>query len=511
VTVHNATIVRAAAITAALTAVGSFLGLLRDLLLARWFGATGSTDAFLVAWTVPETASPLLIEGAMALVMIPIFVRATAGGASLAGVVRTTLPRLAAPLILLSAGVMVGAPWLVHVLAPGIAEPALAVRCTRVAAVTVLAFGIAGYLGAALRSVHVFGPPAAIYAAYNIGILATMAALHRPLGVFSAAIGLAVGGALMVAVQVPSLRRHLGSATTSPVLLVALGAFVPVAVYTIAQQGQVFVERFIGSELGAGTISHLNYAQKVAQVPMVLSVMVATVTFPMLARSAITGDTAAARERTAWDLRVVAAIVLGCSAYLIAFAPIVVSVLFEHGLFTPADTAATAAIIRVYTLGLLGQAFVVTLTRVFFSAGRPNWFPALAMAIGLAATAGISVLLAPVWHAMGIAAGNAVGITLTAGLMLRAAPLEGRRYAVGRPVVAMVVSAALATGIGLAAAPVLTAALGAFGAAVIGAVVVGLAFVAASTLAGAEEPARMLRAVLRRRPRTGLERPENAV
>jgi putative peptidoglycan lipid II flippase len=311
------------------------------------------------------------------------------------------------------------APWLVHVLAPGIAEPALAVRCTRVTTVTVLAFGIAGYLGAALRSVHVFGPPAAIYAAYNIGILATMAALHRPLGVFSAAIGLAVGGALMVAVQVPSLRRHLGSATTSPVLLVALGAFVPVAVYTIARQGQVFVERFLGSELGAGTISHLNYAQKVAQVPMVLSVMVATVTFPMLARSAITGDTAAARERTAWDLRVVAAIVLGCSAYLIAFAPIVVSVLFEHGRVHPGrhrghrrhhpglhPRPARAGVRRHADPGLL-------LRR------PPELVPRPGHGDRLAATAGISVLLAPVWHAMGIAAGNAVGITLTAGLMLR--------------------------------------------------------------------------------------------
>ena len=511
VTVHNATIVRAAAITAALAAVGSFLGLIRDLLLARWFGATGSTDAFLVAWTVPETVSPLLVEGAMALVMIPIFVRATASGASLAGVVRTTLPRLAAPLILLSAGVMVGAPWLVHVLAPGIAEPALAVRCTRVAAVTVLAFGIAGYLGAALRSVHVFGPPAAIYAVFNIGIVATMAALHQPLGVFSAAIGLAVGAVLMVAVQVPSLRRHLGSATNSPVIPVALGAFVPVAVFTIARQGQVFVERFLGSELGAGTISHLNYAQNVVQVPMVASVIVATVTFPVLARTAVTGDTAAARERTAWDLRVVAAIVLACSAYLIAFAPILVSALFEHGLFTPADTAATTAIIRVYTLGLLGQAFVVTLTRAFFSAGRPNWFPALAMAVGLAATAGLSVLLAPVWHAMGIAAGNAAGITVTAALLLRGAPLEQRRYSIGRPVIAMVIAAALATGVGLAASPTLNAALPPLLAASVGAVVVGLAFVAASTLAGADEPAHIMRAALRRRPRTGLERPGNAV
>ena len=75
-TTTTRTIVRATVLTAVLSVLGALLGLLRDLLLAGFFGATGETDAFLVAWTVPETASPLLIEGAMAFLMVPIFVRA---------------------------------------------------------------------------------------------------------------------------------------------------------------------------------------------------------------------------------------------------------------------------------------------------------------------------------------------------------------------------------------------------------------------------------------------------
>ena len=70
------TLMRAAVVTVVITLSGSLLGLVRDLLLARFFGANGGTDAFLVAWTVPETAFPLVVEGAMSLLMIPLFSRA---------------------------------------------------------------------------------------------------------------------------------------------------------------------------------------------------------------------------------------------------------------------------------------------------------------------------------------------------------------------------------------------------------------------------------------------------
>lgn len=414
-------IVRATVLATALTMLGALLGLVRDLALARVFGATGQTDAFLVAWTVPETASPLLIEGAMAYLMVPILVRALADHGGLAAVVRATLPRI---LVLLAAGaavVALAAPVLVTILAPGLAEPELAVRCTRATAVTVVAFGLAGYLAAALRSARVFGWPAAIYVAYNAGILAAIGLWHQRLGVLSAAIGVAVGSGLMVLVQAPSFLRRLRARVS---LLgdapprVALGAFVPIAVFMLTRQAQVFVERFLGSDLTAGTISHLNYAQKVAQVPMVLSVMVATVTFPMLAHSMAVGDKAGTRGRIEWDLRVVSMIVLGASAYVIAFAEPTIQALFERGAFTAADTRATADIMRVYALGLLAQSIVGVLGRTYFSSGEPLWYPALAMVGGLALTAAVSVLLIDAWQGLAIAAGNAAGITLAAALMI---------------------------------------------------------------------------------------------
>jgi len=414
-------VVRATAVASALTVAGALLGLVRDLLLARLFGASGRTDAFLVAWTVPETASPLLIEGAMALLMVPVFVRALAGHGGLRAVVGATLSRILLPLAAATAVVALAAPVLVDLLAPGLAEPELAVRCMRITAITVLMFGLAGYLGAALRSVHVFGWPASIYIAYNVGIVGSMVLLHRPAGVLSAAIGVAAGSVLMVAVQLPAFLRRLGPKAASGLQAaprVALAAFIPIGVYTVTRHAQVFVERILGSELSAGTISHLNYAQKVAQVPMALSIMVATVTFPMLARSIATGDEEASRKRADRDLWTVSAVVLVASAYLVAFATPIIRLLFERGAFTAADTSATSAIMRVYALGLLGQAAVGVLTRSYFSRRTSIWHPALVMAAGLAVTALIGAVLMPVWGGVAIAAGNAAGITLTAGLML---------------------------------------------------------------------------------------------
>src|SRR6185436_13790111 len=91
-----------------------------------------------------------------------------------------------------SVAVAVAAPALVRVLAPGLEDPDLAVRCTRFTAVTVLAFGVAGYLGAALRSTHAFGSAAAIYVAYNVGIVALMLGTRDTWGVVGAAAGIAV-------------------------------------------------------------------------------------------------------------------------------------------------------------------------------------------------------------------------------------------------------------------------------------------------------------------------------
>ncbi|MFJ9827574.1 murein biosynthesis integral membrane protein MurJ [Streptomyces sp. NPDC101160] len=460
-------LLRAAVVTAGLTAAGAVLGLLRDQILARYFGAGAETDAFLVAWTVPEFASTLLIEDAMALILVPAFSRALARrSGSLFGdpvrqLVRTTLPRLVLAVAAVAALLVALAPLLVEALAPGLPDPRLAVDCTRLTATCVLSFALAGYCSAALRAHGSFLPPAAIYVAYNVGIIGTTLVLREPLGVRAAAAGVAVGGVLMVLVQAPSLLRELRdrpvpkeqpkSLPSGDGRLLVLGMIAPVVVFALSRQSQILIERFLASPLPAGAISHLNYAQKIAQMPMILSLMLCTVSFPVVARALAAGDAEGARRRVERDLLLAAVVVLIGASTVIAAAPQIVEILFQRGAFDAADTAATAAVMRVYALGLLGQTMVGALVRCYFSAARPLWYPAAAMGAGLAVTAAAGAAGAYLWGATGIAGANALGITVTAVMLLTGAhrqsvPVDVRRL--GEGLLRLATAGAWATGAG---------------------------------------------------------------
>ncbi|MDH6134363.1 putative peptidoglycan lipid II flippase [Kitasatospora sp. MAA4] len=448
---------RAFGVTAVLSAVGSALGLLRDLLLARFFGADEGTDAFLVSWTVPETAAPLLIEDAMAFLMVPAFSLALVlreeqpdGPDPVRQLTAATLPWLLAVLCALSGATALWAPAVVHALAPGLADAPLAVTCTRITAVTILPFGVAGYLGAALRAHHRFTAPAAIYVAYNLGILGVLSFGHGRLGVRAAALGVAFGSLLMAGVLIVPFARRLRAgrprtravpARPRPLVLSPL-ALLPVAAFTLSRQSQVFIERYLGSALPPGTISHLNYATKVSQLAMTTAILICTVTFPLVARALAAGDLLAARDRVEKDLGQAAAVVLVGTSFLISCAPAVVELLFQRGAFSPEDTAATAQVIQVYSLGLLAQALTGVLVRPFFSmrpavrraddprpdaGGRQllDWYPVASMAVGLLVTTLVSLLAMPRFGALGLAAGNAAGITSTAALLLRGLPMRG--------------------------------------------------------------------------------------
>ncbi|MGW2688793.1 murein biosynthesis integral membrane protein MurJ [Streptomyces sp. NPDC001414] len=456
---------KAALVTASLSVVGSFLGLVRDQSLARLFGAGQDTDAFLVAWTVPEFAATLLIEDGLAFALIPAFSLALARraqgapGDPVRALVAGTLPRLALAFAAVGALLVGGAPQLVEVLAPGLDDPRLAVDCTRLTATCVLTFGLAGYCSAALRAHRRFLAPAAIYVAYNAGIIAAMFAVGGRWGVRSAALGVAAGGLLMVAVQVPSLlrqvRRRAGETAAAPAaeaqpLNIALMA--TVLLFALCRQSQVLIERFLASHLHSGAISHLNYAQKVAQIPMSMSLMLCTVTFPVVARALAEGDTERARRRVERDLSVAASVVLLGTAVVVACAPQLIHLLFQRGAFTAADTAATAGVMRVYAFGLLGQTMVGVLVRSYFSAGRATWYPVGAMVAGIVVTSWIGAMTVGRYGVTGIAAANAAGITLTAVLLLcgmgpRSVPIRTRRVVaeLSRPVRAAVIATVVGT------------------------------------------------------------------
>lgn len=487
---------RAAAITAALTVAGSVLGLVRDQSIAHLFGAGSDSDAFLISWTVPEMASTLLIEDAMALVLVPAFSHALARRAAgehpdpVRSLVSATLPRLLVLLGCTTGLLVLGAPVIVELLAPGLAEPQVAVQCTRLTALTVLSFGVTGYLSAALRAHRSYLPPATIYVAYNVGIIVTMLVLHSLWGVRAAAAGVAAGSVLMVLAQLPAFVRHLavrpsggetvltgqtllngeapliGAVPAARPALLGLGVLAPVLIFTVCRQSQVLVERFLAASLPAGSISHLNYAQKVAQVPMMLSLMICTVTFPVVAKAVADGEGDQARRRVERDLALAGVVVLAGTAVVVAYAPQIIEVLFQRGAFSAADTATTASIMRVYALGLLGQCLVGALGRPFFSTVRPTWFPAAAMAAGLLVNGVAGALAVGPWGVYGITASNALGITVTAVLLLRG---------LGSRVVSIHVRGVALTLARLSAAAVAACAVGLFAAPLIPGAVASLA------------------------------------
>ncbi|MFE3663075.1 murein biosynthesis integral membrane protein MurJ [Streptomyces sp. NPDC059164] len=449
----GAFLARAAAGTAVLTVLGAVLGLVRDQAIARYFGASDASDAFLIAWTVPEMAATLLIEDGMALLLVPAFslalTRRARGGAEegadpVRDLVAATLPRLFLLLSGSAALLVAGAPWVVGVLAPGLADPRLAVDCTRLTAVTVLTFGITGYFSAALRAHRSFLPPAGVYVAYNLGIIGMTLALHAAWGVRAAAAGVAVGSALMILTQLPVFLRLVPLArprlprrgrprprAVRGAPLLGFAVLAPVVLFVVSRQSQVLVERFLASTLPAGAISHLNYAQKVAQMPMVLSLMICTVTFPVVAQAMAAGEHEKARRRVERDLGLAGLVVLLGTAVVLGYAPQIVDVLFQRGAFDAADTASTAQVMRVYALGLLGHCLVGALSRPFFSSGRPTWFPAFAMGTGLLVTMGAGYALTYRFGVDGIATANALGISATALLLLmglgtRVVPIRAR-------------------------------------------------------------------------------------
>ncbi|MFF7100029.1 lipid II flippase MurJ [Streptomyces nigra] len=503
---------RATLLSAALSMAAAVLGLGRDQALAHLFGAGAETDAFLVAWTVPEMASTLLIEDGMAFVLVPAFSlalarreRGTPGPDPVRALVAASLPRLCLALAGAAALLVLGAPLLVAFLAPGLSDPSLAVACTRLTATCVLSFGLAGYCSAALRAHRSYLAPGAIYIAYNAVIIATMVVLAARWGVRAAALGVALGGCAMALAQAPSLWRRLarrpgGSGVPraagadqhgvpqaagadrdgGPGVTQAAGAdrdggraftvglVCAVLLFAVGRQSQVLIERYFASGLPAGAISHLNYAQKVAQLPMSLAMMVCVVTFPVVARAIAEGDVRRARDRVERDLTLMACLVLLGTSVVVACAPGIVHLLFQRGAFTAGDTAATAAVMRVYALGLLGHTLVGALVRSYFSTGRASWYPPAVMGIGVVATIGLSAWAVGPWGARGIAGANAAGISLTALLLLlglgpQSVPVRIPRVAgaLARPVAAAVgATAAGLAGAGPADGPAASTAAG---------------------------------------------------
>jgi putative peptidoglycan lipid II flippase len=371
----------------AATLASRVLGLARDQVFAALFGAGTAADAFNMAFRVPNLVRDLFAEGAMSASFVPTFTewRAKHGDDAAWALGR----QLMASLLLVLLGLCVlgwfAAPAIVDLMAGGFgAVPGkldLTVLLTRIMLPFLPAMALSAAAMGMLNARGVFFVPAFAPALLNVGmILFGLAAIPicRAQGwpvITGFAVGVVLGGALQFAVQLPALGR-LGfrfrlewPAWHPGVRRVAL-LMLPATVGLAATQLNVFVSQAIAASFREGSVSWLQYAFRLMQLPIGLfGVAVATVSLPAMSRAAVANDALQLRATLSESVRLVFLLTVPCALYLAVFARPIIALLFQHGAFQPADTRATGDALLMYCIGLPAFAAVGIFTRAYYALG----------------------------------------------------------------------------------------------------------------------------------------------
>jgi putative peptidoglycan lipid II flippase len=367
------------------------LGLIREVVFAAMFGASRNMDAFLTAFRAPNMLRDLFAEGALSTAFVTTFSRriATEGERSaweLASKVATLT------LVFMSAVSLLGvvfAPLLIDILAPGFpAEKAeLTVLLTRIMFPFILLVSLAALVMGMLNARHIFGPPAMASAFFNIGSIVGGVTLCYWLdpqpdwrhphfgerGLVGLSTATLIGGLLQLAVQLPSLRRvgfrfHADFKWRDPGVRTILGMMGPAMIAASAVQVNVAVNSIFASGLGDGPITWLNIAFRLMQLPLgIFGVAVATVTLPLVSRSAAVGNTSEFRSALAHSVRLVLLLTIPAAIGLIILAEPIIQLIYQHGRFTHEATIQTAAALQFYAIGLAGYSADKVLAPAFYA------------------------------------------------------------------------------------------------------------------------------------------------
>jgi putative peptidoglycan lipid II flippase len=406
----------------AATMASRLLGLVRDQLFAVLFGAGPVSDAFVVAFRIPNLLRDLFAEGALSSAFVPTFAEARRNRGP-EDAYRLANAIVALVLLAVGAatalGVLLAGP-LVKAIAPGLLEHGLAVRLTRVMLPFLLLVSLSAVAMGMLNAQSRFTAPALAPAAFNAGAILVGAGLWAAgwppeRAVLGWAVGTLVGGGLQLGIQLPLLhalgyrfRLHLGRAERShPGLRRVFGLLAAAGVGLSATQVNIVVNTGFASRL-VGANTWLQYAFRLMQLPLgVFGVAVATVAGASVARRAAARDLQAVRETLGSALRLVAFLNVPSAVGLVVLGRPIVALVYQHGRFTPGDTGATAQAVAVYALGLYAYSGVKVLAPAYYALGSAR-VPVLGSWASMLANVLLNTLLFPVLGHAGVALGTSL-------------------------------------------------------------------------------------------------------
>jgi putative peptidoglycan lipid II flippase len=408
---HRRHLVRSTVIFGAATGISRVLGLVREIVAAYYFGSKGKINAFTVAFQVPNLVRALVADAALSSAFVPVFTELLEKGD------RKRAWRVAATVFWLMLLVLGGLTALFIVLAPLVIAPfgdpggdrALAIGLTRALFPIVALLGVSGVIVGILNSYEQFSVPALAPVAWNVaiivGLLVGVPQAHSESGkLYVYAVAIVIGTVIQVLLPVPWLRGLDGRLRVvldwrDPAVRQVFVLMVPVTLGLGLINFNALVDTLFASRLIDPTQAPraIDLAFRIYMLPQgIFSVAVATILFPSLARLAARGDTAGFRRTSATGLRQIGFLLVPASAASAALATPIVRLVYQHGQFTPDQTAVVSQCLAAFSLGLAFNGAMLMLNRSFFSLQSP-WVPT-AVALG---NLGLNAALDAAFYSLG--------------------------------------------------------------------------------------------------------------
>ncbi len=505
------------------TLLSRVMGFVRDIVIARGFGAGMGADAFFVALKLPNFLRRLFAEGAFSTAFVPVFSDYLAQG-DMSKTQRAAQAVFTLLALVLALVVVVGQlfmPLLILVIAPGFSDDAakfqLTVDLTRITFPYILFISLVALAGGILNSFHRFAIPAATPILLNASLIlcALSLAPHLDRPALGLAAGVFLGGVTQLALQWPALRRigmpfRFRWEPRHPAIRRILTLMGPSVLGVSVAQINLLFDIFLASFLPAGSISYLYYADRLVEFPLgLVAIAMGTAILPALSAKGARGDMAGLRGDLDFGLRLVWIINIPATIGLIALREPILSLLFERGAFDAETTRLTAQALLAYALGLAAFSTIKVAAPAYYALKDTRTPVRIAM-ISMGANMVLNIILMfPLKHA-GLALATTLSACLNAGLLL-----HGLRKKVGYRPGKGLWTALLKTGL---ASAILYAFLWWSQAAwwsddlstlgktltLIPIITLGIALFAAATLAlGMEEPRALVRAMRRRKAAKG--------
>ncbi len=441
----TASMAKAATIISVGNIASRLLGLVREIVIATLFGATGQVSAFRIAQTIPTMLYDLLIGGMVSSALVPVFSeQADHNRKELWHLVSLILSLATIVLAITVIIIELAAPQIANFMAVGLSPELLdiATSLMRITTLAVLFLGLSGVVTGLLHALKRFTLPAFTAATFNttLIIVAWGGVTLFGWGIETLAIGLLAGAFFQLVLQLPALhdaRFRFVINLYHPVLRRIGKLYLPIILGLVISQIAILLDRRFASLTGEESIAWMQYATTVIQFPLgLISAAIALAILPTLSRQASSTEANIQlhefMDTLVAGLRLVLILIIPATVALFILAEPVITLLFEHGNFTPYDTQQTALALRFYLFGLTFAAIDQPLIFAFYA--RQNTLtPALVglLAVGFYLVAALLPTLFRPMQMTDLVLANSVQLTGHALVMLwlanKIAPIYGRR------------------------------------------------------------------------------------